>query len=53
MWYKTDTMVVSLIRKLIQVSVDPAPLIFVSYYNSILSSKDTNNTLNVTMPEQI
>jgi len=34
-------------------SVDNAQLIVVSYYTNMLSTEDTNNMLNVTMPDQI
>jgi len=49
MWFQTDTQVVHLIRIWIPVLVDNAQLIFISYYKHMLSSKDTNNMLNVTM----
>jgi hypothetical protein len=42
-----------LIRICILASVDNAKLIFSSYYTHMLSSEDTNNVKNVTMPEQI
>jgi len=53
MRFKTDTAVVHLIQITIIVSVDNAQLISVSYYMNMLSSKDTNNMLNVTIPDQI
>ena len=53
MWFKTDTTVVHLIQIKIIVSVDNAQLISVSYYMNMLSSKDTNNMLNVMIPDQI
>jgi len=52
-WLYTDTTVFHLIRIRILVWVDNAQLIFLSYYTNMLSSEDTNNMLNVTMPEQI
>ena len=50
MGFQTDTQIVHLIRIWIPVLVDNAPLIIISYYKNMLSSKDTNNMLNVTMP---
>jgi len=53
MWFKTDTAVVYLIQIKILVLVENAQLISVSYYMKMLSSKDTNNMLNVTIPDKI
>jgi hypothetical protein len=53
MRFKTDTTVVHLIPIWILVSVDTAQMIFVSNYKNMLSSKDTNNMLHVTIPDQI
>ena len=53
MSFKTDTTVVHLIGIGILVSVDSAQHIFVSYSKNTLSSPDTKNMLNVTMPYQI
>jgi len=53
MWFKTDMTVAHMIQIEILVSVDNAQLISVSYYTNMLSSKDTNNMLNVTIPDQI
>jgi hypothetical protein len=53
MWFKTDTTVIDLIQMCILISVDNAQLIVVSDYTNMLSTEDTNNMLNVTMPDQI
>jgi hypothetical protein len=53
MWFKTDTTVVHLNQILIVALVEKKHLISVSYYTYRLSSEDTKNMLNVTMPEQI
>ena len=53
MWFRTDTIVVHLNQILILLLVDIEHLIFVSYYTHRLSSEDTKNMLNVTMPDQI
>jgi hypothetical protein len=53
MWYKTDNRFVHSIGIWILVSVDAAERICVSYYKNMLSSKDTNNMMYVTMPDQI
>ena len=37
----------------ILVPVDAAQLILASYDNNMLSGEDTNNMMNVTMPDQI
>jgi hypothetical protein len=52
MGFSTDTTVIHLILIWILVSVDSAQLIFTSYYKNMLSSKDTNNMFNVTIPDQ-
>ena len=52
MWFTTDTTVIHLIQIGILVSVDNAQLILASYYQNMLSSTDTNNMLNVTIPDQ-
>jgi hypothetical protein len=53
MGFKTDTIVVYLIRMGILVSVDNAQVIFVSFNKNMRSMKDTNKVLNVTIPEPI
>jgi hypothetical protein len=53
MWFKTDTTDVHVIQNKILVSVDNAKLISISYYKNMLSSKDTNIMLNVTIHDQV
>jgi hypothetical protein len=53
MWFQTGTTFVHSNQIRILALVDNAPLIFLSYYTHKPSSEDTNNMLDVTMPEQI
>ena len=53
MCFKTDNRFVHSIRISIPVSVDAALLFLVSYNKNMLSGKDTNIMMNVTMPDQI
>ena len=53
MWFGTDTTVVHLNQILILALVENKHLISVSYYMNMLSNKDTNNMLNVTIHDQV